>query len=510
MELREYQKTAVASALDALRLGCHPVISLPTGSGKALCLAALCQALPGRLLQTTHVKELLEQNYAELLRFDPSQDVGLYSAGLERRDVRNRIIIGGVQSIYTRMDALQEAGAFQYILIDECHRIAPRDAEAKMYSAVFAACPQAQRIGLSATPYRLDGGVLYGKPDSWFDVLAHETSMRALTPEYLAPLRGVLTAHDVDTTGVRTRQGEFVTGDVSQVACDDELVEQTVEELCWLARKRERWLIFCVDLAHTAMVTAALEKREVAVGTITGKTTSEERAATLTAFREGQIRALTNCQVLTTGYNCPSIDCIAVIRPTASKSLFLQMIGRGSRKTDGKRDTSILDYGGNIERFAPLDDVWDIHKSPARVEKEAKEAAKKQQRQLAHATQASLLDPMAEAAPALTIPVDAITYSLVPSKHPAQQGRTNLKVLYRLRSQIHKWVSQFICLEYLGGARFHAARWFERRQRPMPSSAHEALREAKAGKYVKPEAVVIRQEGKYMRVVVEQFAEKGE
>lgn len=509
MELRDYQKMAVASTLEALKLGCHPVISLPTGSGKALCLAALCQALPGRLLQTTHVKELVQQNAEELLRYDPTQEVGIYSAGLERRETHQRIIIGGVQSIYTRMLQLQERGMFQYILIDEVHRCAPRDAEAKMYSAVFAACPKAQRIGLTATPYRLDGGIIYGKPDSWFDVLAHETGMRMLTPEYLAPLRGVLTAHDMDTTGVRSRQGDFVTGDLSQVACNEDLVEETITELCWLARKRHRWLLFCVDVAHTNIVTEALRAKGIAVGTITGETSSDDRAAVLRAFRAGSIQALTNCQVLTTGYNCPSIDCIAVIRPTQSKALFLQMIGRGSRKSEGKKDCSILDYGGNTERFTPLDDVWDIHKSPQRVEKEAKaEAHRKRARQLAHDTEASLLDPMGEDTPSLTIPVDAVYYELAASRNPGQPGKSLLKVTYQLRSAVHKWATAWVCNEYIGGARFHAAQWFARRKTPMPNTAQEAYEQAKRGRYAVPEAVVVKHEGKYLRIVVEQFAEK--
>ncbi len=508
MTLRDYQREAVRSTLDALHRGCHPVISLPTGSGKALVLAALCQTLPGRLLQATHVKELVQQNAAELLRFDSSQEVGVYSAGLEQRDITQRIIIGGVQSIYTRMDVLQQAGQFQYILIDEAHRIAPRDAEAKMYNAVFAACPQAQRIGLSATPYRVDDGAIYGESGTYFDVLAHETGMRALVPEWLVPLRGITTAHDIDTTGVRTRQGDFVTSDLSQIACEEDLIEKTLDELCFLARKRLHWLLFCVDVLHVQMVTERLNRRGILAGMVTGETPSEERASTIAAFKRGDLRAVVNCNVLSTGFNYPDIDCVVTLRPTQSKSLFVQMLGRGSRQAEGKRDAAIIDFGGNLDRFIPLDAIHDYHKSPARQEKEAKkEAEAAQRRQLRHAEKASLLDPMAEDAPALTLPVEAVTYSLVPSKHPAQIGKTNLRVLYRLRHTLHKWVTGWVCVEYVGGARFHAARWFERRKVPMPSTASEALRRAKAGAYPMPEYVVVKQDGKYLRVIMEQFPE---
>jgi hypothetical protein len=164
-----------------------------------------------------------------------------------------------------------------------------------------------------------------------------------------------------------------------------------------------------------------------------------------------------------------------------------------------------LDYGGNIERFAPLSDVWDIHKSPQRVEKEEREAQKKRTRQLTHDTEASRLDPMAEAVSSLTLPVDAVYYEVVPSRNPAQRGRSLLKVTYRLRSQLHKWVTTWVCHEYTGGARFHASQWFERRKAPIPPTAQEAYRHARAGRYPMPETLVVRQEGKYLRVVVEQF-----
>ena len=156
--LRHYQDSAVTLALEALEQGEHPVLALPTGAGKSLVIAALADQLPARVLVTTHRQELLEQNAAQLERYGNEAASGIYSAGLRRRDDQARVIFGGIQSIYRRVDTLQQAGPFRYIIVDECHRVPPPSASS-MYGTVFDACPDAQRIGLSATPYRLEGGL---------------------------------------------------------------------------------------------------------------------------------------------------------------------------------------------------------------------------------------------------------------------------------------------------------------------------------------------------------------
>jgi hypothetical protein len=240
----------------------------------------------------------------------------------------------------------------------------------------------------------------------------------------------------------------------------------------------------------------------------TGETPSEERAALVDGFRRGEFRALVNCNLFTTGMDVADIDCIVLLRPTQSKGLLIQQLGRGTRQTAGKEDCFILDLSGNLARHIPLDAIHDLHRSPERVKLDEVVALKKKKaRQLAHETTASRLDPMAEDTPTLTLPVDAVYYEVALSRNPAQAGKRLLKVTYRLRSAVHKWVTSWVCHEYAGGARFHAAQWFQRRSRPMPNTAEQAYSEAKAGAYPTPQAVVVRQDGKYLRVILEQFAE---
>lgn len=339
--LRPYQRDSVMAVLAALEQGQHPVVGLPTGSGKSRIVTALCTILPGRILVATHRKELLEQNEATSLGFDEDMDTGIVSAGLGRREYQQRIIFGGIQSIYRSMAKLLAHGPFAAIIVDEAHCVPLRTNPTSMYSRVFDACPATPRIGLSATPYRLDGGPIYGTPDTWFTHLVTYVGIRDLTPphaDYLAPLKGVLTAHDIDTSGVRVREGDYVVSDLSQAASDMTLVTGAIREICQLAAKRRKWLVFCVDVAHTHLICATLNAAGIPSKLVTGKTPADERKAIIEGFRRGEFRSLVNCLVLTTGFDVQDIDCIVLLRPSKSKGLVVQMLGRGTRKAPNKVD----------------------------------------------------------------------------------------------------------------------------------------------------------------------------
>ena len=507
MLLRPYQQEAVDAALQALANDESPVLALPTGSGKSLVLAEIARLTSGRVLVATHRQELLQQNLAALGHLSNGESAGIYSAGLGLREAQARVVFGGVQSIYRQMDALQAWGAFTLVIVDEVHLVPPC-AQASMYRRVFEACPQAPRVGLSATPFRLDDGKVWGRPDTWFTTLAYEIGIQALTPEYLAPLRGILTAHDIDVSGVRTRQGDYMVSDLSQAACADDVIEGALTELCTLAAKRQRWLLFCVDVAHTEMVAERLRAKGVPCAALLGTTPKDERAALLHQFQAGEFRALVGCEVFGVGFDLPAVDVVAMLRPTQSRGLCIQQIGRGSRQAPGKADCVVIDFAGNIERHAPLDSALaELERSPARQARDAKEAEKREaarQRLLSHAAKASLQDPF-DAAPAeaLTRPVLHVSYDLEPSKK--YPGKTNLAVTYRLGGQ-PKWLKVWVCLEYPGGAAWHARQWFARRGVPMPTTAQDAYTQALQRRYPQPNAVVLVPDGKWMRVRLEHFS----
>ena len=501
--LRPYQNSAVDDAVCALEQGEHPVLSLPTGSGKSLVIAALAAQLPGRILVATHRQELLEQNAAQLERFDDEAQSGIYSAGLRRRDDQGRVIFGGIQSIYWRMGMLQQSGAFRYVIVDECHRVLP-PSESSMYGTVFAACPEALRVGLTATPYRLNNGLLHEGDDTWFSSMPVSIGIRDLTPQYLAPLAGVLTANGINVADVRIRAGEFVTRELSQAACEEEAIAGALDELCTIAATRQHWLLFCVDVAHSRLVHGALEERGMTSELVLGETPQDERRAALERFRDGTSRVLVNCEVATTGFDIPHIDCIAMLRPTQSKGLCVQMLGRGTRQAPGKQDCLVLDFAGNIERHTPLDELTETTKSPSLTAREAQEAADRvaRARSIAHGRMPSLADPMASHQGTVTYAVHRVEYARVEArKYP---GRYQIRLGYLCPERPgRRWVTQYLCLEHSGWAQMQARSWFERRGLPIPRTAADAL--PVLAQALAPTRIVVREDADWPRVLIEQY-----
>lgn len=512
--LRPYQHEAVNACLVALEEGGSPVLALPTGSGKSRVIAALCERLPGRILVATHRQELLEQNAAQLHTYKEDAVIGIFSAGLKRREVDHPVIFGGIQSIYRQMDRLQRAGEFWTVIVDEAHRVPPPSVRS-MYGQVFEACPGAQRVGLTATPYRLDDGLLHEGEDTWFDCMPVHVGIRDLTPQWLAPLAGVLTAHDIDVSQVRTRAGEFVTADLSQAACEEQVVRGAVEELCRLAGSRQKWLVFCVDVAHTRLVGLALEDRDITTAVLLGDTPQEERKEILARFRAGDIQALVNCEVATTGFDIPDIDCVVLLRPTQSKALVVQMLGRGTRQAPAKLDCLVLDFAGNLERHTPLDELYTLEKSPdlqaAEAEEEEQRQAEARARAARHLARASLTDPMGEpAVPTVaTYRVTQVSYQVRTSQNPKYPGKQMLMVRYFCPERLpQRTVALFLCVEYHGWAREQALAWFQRRQLPAPTTALQAIRLAQGCRT--PTQIVVREETPWPRILMEHLEEPAE
>lgn len=508
-QLRPYQAETVAACLASLTMGHHPVLSLPTGAGKSIIIAALCDQLEGRILVATHRQELLEQDAAQLLRYatGTAEEYGLYSAGLARRDENARILFGGIQSIYHRMDRLQLSGSFAYIIVDECHRC-PISSVPSMYRAVFEACPEAQRIGLTATPYRLDSGLLHEGDAPWFDAMPVHLGIRALTPDYLSPLVGVLTAHDIDVSQVRTRAGDFVSRDLSQAACEESVVQGALDELCTLAAHRKKWLLFCVDVTHTFLVTRALCAKGITTQCVTGDTPQDERRATLDRFRHGEIRALVNCEVLTTGFDVADVDCIAMLRPTQSKALVVQCLGRGTRQAAEKSNCVVLDFAGNIERHTPLDELFRLTKSPARQaidEEQERQDAAARERLVKHRQQASLADPMGRVIDTTpkTYRVDRVTYRIQAAKKAPHQQMLLVSYICPERIGRHN-ITIFLCVEHQGWAREQATAWFSRRGMGTPPTARDSLRTA--WQLENPTHIVVKEDASFPRVLMEHFA----
>lgn len=359
--LRPYQGDAVAAVYHHLRTrDDNPCVVIPTGGGKTPIIATLCRDAvkqwQGRVLVVSHVKELIEQTADKLQRVCPEVPVGIYSAGLGRREKRQPVIVAGIQSIYQKACDLEP---FDLVLIDEAHLI-PQDGEG-MYRQFLADSkqinPQMRIIGLTATPFRLKSGPIC-TDEGFLNSICYEIGVRQLIVDgYLSPLITKAGQAKAYFEKIGIRGGEFIAEQAESLMDEDKLVGEACGEIVEQTQKRKACLIFTCGVKHGTHVVKTLDSLGVKCGFVTGDTPGPERARTLDDFKEGRLKYLANVNVLTTGFDATHIDCVALLRPTMSPGLYYQMVGRGFRLHDGKANCLVLDYGGNVLRHGPVDQL---------------------------------------------------------------------------------------------------------------------------------------------------------
>lgn len=364
MQLRDYQQEAVQAAYNHLRTrDDNPCIVIPTGGGKTPVLAQICLDATlewsGRVLILAHVKELLEQAVKTLQGIDERllTKVGVYSAGLGKRQVGTPITVAGIQSVYKKATKL---GRYDLIIVDEAHLI-PIEGDG-MYRQFLAEAklvnPSVRVIGLTATPYRMKDGMICA-PENILNHICHETGVRELIARgFLCNLKSRAGTREVDTDGLHIRAGEFIQQEMETLMGEDELVKAACADVVDVADKegRKACLIFAAGVEHGGKVAARIRELTGAeVGEIYGDTAAGERSGLVKRFREGGLRYLVNMNVLTIGFDAPNVDMIALLRPTASPGLYYQMVGRGFRICEGKNFCRVLDYGNNVIRHGPVD-----------------------------------------------------------------------------------------------------------------------------------------------------------
>lgn len=361
MILRPYQRRAIDSLYQwaAGHTG-DPVLVLPTGAGKSVIIAALCrEAIEAqsecRVVMLTHVRELIEQNAAKLHAVWPEAPLGVYSAGLQSRTV-DAVTYAGIQSVCRRPEVL---GRVDLCIIDECHLIAP-DADTGYRSTITAlrsVNPEMRVVGLTATPYRLGQGLLTDGENPLFSGILEPVTIEELIHlGHLAPLRSKLTGTVYDVSGVAKRGGEFAEKELTARVNTSDLNMQVAGEIkAWGEHNdRKSWLLFCSGVAHAQAMAETMSALGVRSYCVTGETPAATRDAILDAFRDGAIRCVTNANVLTTGFDHPALDLIAMLRPTMSPGLYVQMSGRGLRTAEGKTDCLVLDFAGNVATHGPI------------------------------------------------------------------------------------------------------------------------------------------------------------
>lgn len=361
--LREYQQRTIEQLYKWFEDGGtgNPCLVLPTGSGKSHIVAALCKdALQNwpetRVLMLTHVKELISQNAEKMRQHWKGAPMGIYSASLNSRNLGEPITFAGIQSVRTKADQI---GHVDLIIVDECHLIGTADTGGyrMLIDALTLINPMLRVIGLTATPYRLGHGMITDKP-AIFDALIEPVSIEELLHKgYLAPLRSKVTREKLSADGLHKRGGEYIETEMQAAFDTEEHNRAVVDEVISFAEDRKSWLLFCAGVKHAENVAAVLRDRGIAAQCVTGKTPKKEREQILRDFKAGRLRAVTNANVLTTGFDHPDIDLIAMLRATASPGLYVQMAGRGLRPKSHTDHCLVLDFAGVVEEHGPITNV---------------------------------------------------------------------------------------------------------------------------------------------------------
>lgn len=360
--LRPYQTDAVTRVVAHFRVSSEPaVVVLPTGSGKSLVIAELARLARGRVLVLAHVRELVEQNHAKYQAYGLEADI--FSAGLKRKEASRQVVFGSVQSVVRNLDAFDDAG-FTLLVIDECHRVS-LDKKASYRQVIDHLHKQNANLkvlGLTATPYRLGQGFIYhrhyhgmvrGSEESFFRDCVFEQPLRLMVKQgYLSePKRLDMAIEGYDFSLLAPAEsGHYREAELNRVVAGNRATPMIISQIIERAATRQGVMIFAATVAHAEEIMGYLPADEAAL--ITGATPSSERTELINAFKARRLKFLVNVAVLTTGFDAPHVDLIAILRPTESVSLYQQIAGRGLRLSEGKRDCLILDYAGN---------PWDLY-----------------------------------------------------------------------------------------------------------------------------------------------------
>lgn len=380
MDLRYYQTKAIKAVLDALKNNsdCNPCIEAPTGSGKTPIIASLCRIFTeagARTLCVAHRKELLEQTVDKLSVWAPNVKFSIVSAGLNEKDFSGQVVIAGIQSVYRNVDKLLEKGKIDFLVVDEAHLIPTTEENAEgMYQTLIQGLrsfnPKLRVIGLTATPYRLNSGLVCGEGKILTDIVYKISIPELISNKYLTPLISKAPPSDIESYDFHIEHGDFKTSEVNEAFNVDKVIHTACSQIAKLTKNRNSVLVFCCSKDHCWAVAKELQRLTgEEVGVVLGDTSSSTRETLLKRFKgesiqtsllgdvAGKIKYLCNVDVLTTGFDAPNIDCVVLLRPTASPGLYYQMCGRGLRLFDEKENCLVLDFGGNIGRFGGIDEI---------------------------------------------------------------------------------------------------------------------------------------------------------
>jgi len=346
--LRPYQREALTAVRDAYKAGKRRVIvSLPTGTGKTVVFAHFPRVLnmKKRLLVLAHREELLLQARDKFRSIDPELKAEIEQAGA-RAAADAKVVIASVPTLARnggRLSRLQP-DEFSIIVVDEAHHaVAPSYRRIFDHFGLFESCVSRYLIGFTATPRR---GDKQGLGEVFEEVCYARDLREMIAGRYLCPITGWRVDTDLSLDNVKVRHGDFLESQLARVVNTPLRNHLLVKAYQDFAAGR-RAIVFCVDVAHAKDVHHAFAEAGIRAAPVWGELSRDQRRSTLARFSAGEIDVVTNCNLLTEGFDEPRVDCVIMARPTRSKLLYAQMVGRGTRLHPVKKDLMVIDVADN-------------------------------------------------------------------------------------------------------------------------------------------------------------------
>ena len=385
MKLRYYQEDCIKEILK-MNKGEKKIVEACTGAGKTIIMSELCRLTDKRVLIVVMSSELKEQT-VEKLKMVCSENVDVGCVQGIQDEVSNRIIVATRQSLTssksTRIERMLSYGEFEYILLDECHVAVQQ--QKKIIDKV--ATKNTKCIGFSATPFNKDLKKIYT------DFIYKKDLFSMIKEKFLVPPRCFIVESDTDISKVKTVGGEFVQKDLDSVVNNvgrNDLIVNAYKEKC---KDRKQTIVLATSIEHSNDLADSFKNNGIKAMSIDSTLDKNERENVFNKFKNGDINVITNVGICTTGLDIPSIDSLILARPTNSKSLFYQMVGRGLRLSPetNKKDCLILDIADNTYKHNLINckSIFDIEdgETPLEAEerirnKEKEEIERKKQERL--------------------------------------------------------------------------------------------------------------------------------
>lgn len=352
--LRDYQSEAVEAVSQAWGRGCKaPLIVIATGGGKTIIAAeimSLANAVYGtRSLFLAHRRELLDQTEEKIRAISLLTRIGIVQGA--RNDMGRDITIASVQTLGQkssgRLQAIIDNGPYGILIVDEAHHSTSSQHE-KIITTLREQNPELLVLGMTATSTRADGTAL----DRVFDEIVYEKNIFDLVDAgWLVPPKNFLVTLDLDLDKVKVKDGDFVKAQLSKLMNTAHVNRAVVQSWCQYGLDRKT-IVFAVDVAHAQALTEEFSAAGYAAGHVNGAMKVRDRKAALKKFRDGETKILTNVEVLTEGYDDPSIEAVLFARPTQSHSLYVQCVGRGLRLFPSKTECLVIDMVGNSDKHS--------------------------------------------------------------------------------------------------------------------------------------------------------------